>query len=36
MDLSKPVISWGKRGQQRNLRDPTSAILQEWSEWKMG
>lgn len=36
MDLSKPVIGWAKRGQQGNLRDPTSAILQEWSEWKMG
>jgi len=36
MDLSKPVIRSGKRGQQRNLRDPTSVILQEWSEWKMG
>ena len=36
MDLSKPVIRWGKRGQKRNLGDPINAILQEWSEWRMG
>jgi hypothetical protein len=36
MDLSKPVKIWGKKGQQRNLGDPPSAILQEWNEWEMG